>query len=83
MIEPTIQLIRRKAGIEALSPAAGAEDSHKWSFDVMREEEFFCLLSIVAKERPSKRSAKQRVRASARYESLMPLGCLAPFEMLN
>ena len=46
-----------KANIDTSSPAAGTEGSHKWSFDVLREEEFFCLLSIVSKERPSKRSA--------------------------
>ena len=83
-VEGTVTwLVLGKASIDASSLAVGAEDSHKWSFDVLREEEFFCPLPIVSKERPSKQSAKQRVRALARYESLMPLGCLAAFEMLD
>jgi hypothetical protein len=46
-----------KSKHRCIEPSRGDRGSHKWSFDVLREEEFFCLLSIVSKERPSKRSA--------------------------
>ena len=45
-----MQLIQRKATIDASSPAAGAEGSHKWSFDVLREEKNFRLQTFLEKD---------------------------------